>query len=116
MKPSSAKAKGRTAQQEVRKLILNQFPELKPDDVKSTSMGAGGEDIQLSPFAREFLPWNIEVKHKKSIAVCRFMEQAATHGEYEPVAIFKENRGPWFACVNLEYLLELVSREGGTDG
>jgi hypothetical protein len=35
MKPRSAKAKGRRFQTEVRDLILESFPILEPDDVKS---------------------------------------------------------------------------------
>ena len=50
---SSSKAKGRLGQQEVRDKILKTFPELEPDDVRSTAMGQSGEDIQLSPRARK---------------------------------------------------------------
>jgi hypothetical protein len=44
----AAKAKGRGGQNEIRDKILETFPELEPDDVKSTTMGDTGEDIQLS--------------------------------------------------------------------
>jgi len=53
IKTQSAKAKGRKLQQWVRNVILELIHTLEPDDVKSTSMGAGGEDVQLSPAARE---------------------------------------------------------------
>ena len=49
MKTSSAKAKGRRLQQKVRDLLLETFTELEPDDIRSTSMGVSGEDLQLSP-------------------------------------------------------------------
>ena len=107
MRPSSAKAKGRSGQQEVRDLLLARHPQLKPDDIRSTSMGCDGEDLLLSPYAREFYPWCIEIKRKKSIAACRFMEQAESHGDYVPVAIFREDRGEWYAMVTLDYLLNL---------
>ena len=45
----SAKAKGRNGQQEVRDRLLETFPEFELDDIKSTTMGDTGEDIQLSP-------------------------------------------------------------------
>lgn len=107
MKTSSNKAKGRTGQQAIRDLILSVFPELEADDVRSTSMGSSGEDLLLSPAARKLLPWNIEVKRKKKIAACRFMDQAKSHGNYKPVAFFREDHGPWYACVDARYLLEL---------
>jgi len=47
LKPQSAKAKGRKLQQWVRDQILQRFPTLSTDDVRSTSMGASGEDVQL---------------------------------------------------------------------
>ena len=106
----SNKAKGRLGQQEIRDLILEIFPELEPDDCRSTPMGALGEDILLSPKARKLLPWNIEIKRKKRISVCRFMEQAGYHGKYIPVSFFREDRGKWYSCVETTYLLELVRR------
>lgn len=109
-KARSNKNKGRKAQQEVRDLLLEAFPELEKDDIRSTSMGCGGEDLQLSPAARKILPFNIEIKHKQSIAACRFMEQAQEHGQHEPVAIFREDRGPWYVCVSIDYFLEAVRR------
>jgi hypothetical protein len=94
MKPASAKAKGRTFQQEVRKAILDTFPHLEPDDVRSTSMGAQGEDIQLSPAARKALGGvQIECKRTKSFkTIYGWMEQAKSHGAYKPVVIFRADR------------------------
>ena len=62
----AGKAKGRTGQQEVRNKLLETFPEFEPDDIKSTTMGDSGEDIQLSPAARKAMPITIEVKRRKS--------------------------------------------------
>ena len=53
MKPSSCKAKGRRLQQRVAQSIRDAFAGLAEEDVRSTSMGAGGEDVQLSSQARE---------------------------------------------------------------
>ena len=60
----NAKAKGRLGQQEVRDKLLETFPDLEPDDIKSTVMGDSGEDIQLSPAARKIIPLTIEVKRR----------------------------------------------------
>ena len=62
----NAKAKGRLGQQEVRDKLLKTFPDLEPDDIKSTVMGDSGEDIQLSPAARKIIPLTIEVKRRKN--------------------------------------------------
>ena len=62
----AAKAKGRTGQNEIRDKLLEMFPEFEEDDIKSTTMGDTGEDIQLSPAARKKLPITIEVKRRKS--------------------------------------------------
>lgn len=73
MKTSSAKAKGRKLQQHVRDVLLEAFPTLEPDDVKSTSMGAQGEDVQLSPAARKLMPIAVETKARNSIAACKVL-------------------------------------------
>ena len=106
----SAKNKGRTGQKEVQQLLLTYFPTLEADDCRSNPMGSDGEDILLSPAARKLLPWNIEVKRKKKIGAVRFMEQANHHGAFKSVAIFREDRGVWYACIEAEYLLELMQK------
>lgn len=114
MKPSSAKAKGRALQQRIRDLILELFPDLEPGDVRSTSMGAPGEDIQLSPKARYHLPVVIECKAIAHVAAARFYDQAVQHrgpddGHLTPIAIFKENHSAPLAIIDAETLLELYA-------
>lgn len=110
MKPQSAKAKGRNLQKWVRDQILARCPQLEEDDVRSTSMGAGGEDVQLSPAARRVFPYNIECKNLAKIAVYNFYEQAQEHGKHEPVVIMKQNGCQPLAVVNAEHFIELVIR------
>ena len=62
----TAKNKGRLGQNEIRDKLLEAFPEFEPDDIKSTTMGDTGEDIQLSPAVRKKLPITIEVKRRKA--------------------------------------------------
>ena len=107
MKTSSAKAKGRKLQQAVRDLIITT---LKPwgivaEDVKSTSMGAGGEDVQLSPLARSFLPISIECKSHKSFAVYNVMDQAIENCPEgcEPVVVLKANNRKPVVVVDMEH-------------
>ena len=109
MKPSSAKAKGRVLQQWVRDLIIRMFPSLTLDDVRSTSMGAGGEDIQLSSHARIEFPYSIECKNKKSHSVYGLYDQAVSNaGPHEPLLIVKQDRRKPLAVVDAEHFINLV--------
>jgi hypothetical protein len=108
LKPQSAKAKGRKLQQWVRDQILQRFPTLSTDDVRSTSMGAGGEDVQLSTAARELVTYTIECKNRKAIAVYKDYEQAKTHGLIEPLVILKQNLSKPLALVDAEHFFDLV--------
>ena len=47
MKPQSAKAKGRKLQQWFRDLLIK-ILNSNTEDIQSTSMGAGGEDIKMA--------------------------------------------------------------------
>ena len=91
MKTSSAKAKGRKLQQWVRDMILCSFPKLEKDDVKSTSMGVSGEDIQLSPLARKTFPYSVECKSRKKIGVYQYIDQATQNcpDTCEPIVFIK---------------------------
>jgi len=105
-----AKQKGRLGQQEIRDKLLEAFPEFEPDDIKSTTMGESGADIQLSPAARKKLPLSVEVKRRKAElkTVYRFMEQASRHSKHEPVVFFRSDRKPWVVMVGLDHYIELL--------
>jgi hypothetical protein len=106
----SAKAKGRRLQQLVRDAILDAYPSLESDDVRSTSMGAGGEDVQLSPAARKLFPYTIECKNLAKIAVYKYYIQAMGHGNHEPLVVIKQDRARPLAVVDLEHFMELVKK------
>jgi|TARA_R110000744_G_scaffold269901_2_gene383188 hypothetical protein len=113
IKTSSAKAKGRRHQQWVRDKILALFSKaLLPDDVRSTSMGAGGEDVQLSPAARRLFPYSIECKSFKSFAIYKVMDQAADNCPKgaEPIAIIKGDRMKPLAVMDAEHFFQLVKK------
>jgi|TARA_R110000803_G_scaffold11720_1_gene34792 hypothetical protein len=105
-----AKQKGRLGQQEIRDRLLEMFPEFEPDDIKSTTMGESGADIQLSPAARKKIPLSIEVKRRKAElkTVYGFIEQASRHSEQEPVVFFRSDRKPWVVMVGLDHYMELL--------
>jgi hypothetical protein len=111
VKPQSSKAKGRIFQNKVRDLILAAFLQLEPDDVKSTSMGAPGEDICLSPAARKIIPYQIECKSKATSQIHTYYEQCKTHGKHEPLVIVKKDRDIALAIVSLDHFLELLKEK-----
>lgn len=104
-----SKAKGRLGQQEVRDAILKTFPELEPDDVRSTAMGQNGEDIQLSPKARGLLPVSIEVKRRKTLTTMYdWYDQAKQSDKYEPVVFCRADRKDWLVMISIDHYLDLV--------
>ena len=112
MKPQSAKAKGRNLQQWVRDLILESFPALEPDDVRSTSMGAGGEDLLLSPAARRLFPYSVECKNVEKLNVWNAYQQAeANSGEHEPILIMKMNRKKPLVVIDAEAFVNLLKTD-----
>jgi len=111
LKPQSAKNKGRALQKYVRDRILQTFTNLEPDDVKSTSMGSTGEDVQLSPAARKLVPYQIECKNKATSQIHTYYEQAQSHGDHEPLVIVKKDRDVVLAIVSLDHFLKLLKHE-----
>lgn len=115
MRPQSCKSKGRRFQQRVAASIRDAFPALDDDDVRSTSMGAQGEDILLSPLARRCLPLSIECKCVERLNVWQCLEQASTNTPdgATPCLVFSKNRAATYAVVPWETLLALFARPSG---
>lgn len=109
MTPAAAKSKGRRLQQWVRDMLLKAFPALAADDVKSTSMGAGGEDVQLSPAARKLFPYSVECKSRKNLkTIYDMLEQAKKHGKGFPLVVLKADRQAPIVLVDAEHFIELT--------
>lgn len=91
---ASRKARGRRHQQWVRDKILEYFPDLTLDDVRSTSMGASGADIQLSAEAKEKCPISIECKNQEAFTnIYNAYDQAVTNSDrLTPVVVIKQNK------------------------
>lgn len=107
--PQSRKAKGRKFQQMIRDKLLAAFKKLRPDDVKSTSMGASGEDLLFSPFARDLLGISVECKSHKSFAVYKIYDQCATNAKgNEPVVFIKQNNSKPLAVIDADYYITLL--------
>jgi hypothetical protein len=86
------------------------FPHLEEDDVKSTSMGASGEDVQLSPAARRVVAYQTECKSKATSQIHTYYEQAKSHGKHEPLVIVKMNHKRPLAIVDAEHFFELLKQ------
>lgn len=111
MKPASAKNKGRVLQKWMRDLILETFTDLEMDDVRSTSSGCGGEDLQLSPAARRSFPYSVEAKNCERLNVWAAYEQAAANsGKHEPLLVMKKNRKKPLVVLDAEAFMELVKK------
>ena len=110
MKPSSAKAKGRRMQQQLMKALLDKFPQLEPDDISSRSMGAGGEDLLLSPAARKLIPYSFECKSLARFVGHNYIEQAVTNtpAGSAPVAVVKANHKKPVVIIYLDDFMELL--------
>lgn len=108
MKPQSAKTKGRKLQQHVRDRLIEAF-DLTKDDVRSTSMGAGGEDILLSSYARIRIPFSFECKSKARFAVYQDYWQALDNsGGHMPAVVIKQNNANPLILLDFEHFLMIV--------
>ena len=110
MKTRSAKNKGKRLQNNVRDILLETFKEqLEEDDVKSTTMGESGEDIQLSPAARQLIPYAFECKNQEKLNIWSALEQAEANGEKgTPVLVFKRNRSKTYAVIEFKEFVDLI--------
>ena len=107
MKTQSAKAKGRRLQQWVVKQLIETF-DIHPEDIKSCSMGAGGEDVVMARAAREKFPHSVECKNVEKLNVWDAYDQAkANAGNYEPIVIMKKNGKKPLVIIDAEYFINL---------
>lgn len=112
MKTSSAKQKGRLAQQQVAKMVKEAygFPE---GNVFWRSMGVSGTDLYFSDYASSRCPFDFEVKCQESLNIWSALEQAKENSKPPriPLVVFKRNRSEIYACLLLEDLLKLAVKE-----
>lgn len=106
---ASRKAKGRKLQQQVRDTILEKFTQLEPDDVRSTSMGASGTDILLSPAAKKLFPYSVEAKCQEALNIWSALTQAEENRleNTAPLLVFKRNRSETYVALKLEDFMKL---------
>ena len=121
MKIKSAKAKGRNLQNLVRDKLRSIFvdkwtrvPRLEYDDIKSQTMGMGGEDIILSPIAKKLIPYSFECKNTERLNLWGSLKQCEDNCEgREPVLIIKRNRSEVYAVLKIDAFLDNIKEKHG---
>ena len=116
MNIKSAKAKGRNLQNlvrdKLRKIFVEEwklFPKLENDDIKSQTMGMGGEDIVLSPTAKKLIPYSFECKNTERLNLWGSLQQCQDNCEDRtPVLVFKKNRSKVYAVIEFDEFLKLI--------
>jgi len=91
--PRSSKAKGRRLQNFVRDLLREIYRDLHPDDIKSQTMGMTGEDIVLSPAARDLCSFSFECKNVERLQMWQAIDQCEGNKpeNTDPAIVFKKN-------------------------
>ena len=108
MKTQSAKAKGRNLQKWVDNKLIEEF-NIHPEDIKSCSMGAGGEDVVMARAAREKFPFSVECKNVEKLNVWDAYEQAkANSSGYEPIVVMKKNHKKPLVVLDAEHFISIV--------
>jgi len=108
MKTQSAKAKGRNLQKWVVNKLIEEF-NIHPEDIKSCSMGAGGEDVVMARAAREKFPFSVECKNVEKLNVWDAYEQAkANSSGYEPIVVMKKNHKKPLVVLDAEHFIEII--------
>ena len=104
-------------QQQIVSDLLAMFPHLTDDDVRSTSMGAGGEDIQLSATARRAIPFSIEAKNQERVNVWNALEQCRSNApkDVDPIVVFKKNGEKPHVLVSWECFKRLIPAKSTTN-
>ena len=115
----SSKAKGRRLQNFVRDSLRGIYlPELHEDDIKSQTMGMTGEDIVLSPAAREICPFSFECKNVERLQMWQAIEQCETNKpDYSsPAVVFKKNGKSPYIAIPFEVFCDMLQHEYNTGG
>lgn len=116
MKPASAKQKGRSFQQLVRDRLLDTFPSLTLDDIRSTSMGSNGADLLLSSAAKKVIPYTFECKARKTAkGLYDWMAQARSGDtKLTPIVVLKADRQKPLVMLEFDHFIDLIKPKEST--
>ena len=115
--PRSSKAKGRRLQNFVRDMLREIYtPELHEDDIKSQTMGMTGEDIVLSPAAREMCSFSFECKNVERLQMWQAIDQCETNKPdgTEPAVVFKKNGKQPYVAIPLAVFCDMLQLQYDT--
>ena len=114
--PRSNKAKGRRLQNFVRDLLREIYSDLHPDDIKSQTMGMTGEDIILSPAARELIPFSFECKNVERLQMWQAIEQCETNkpDHSAPAIVFKKNGKDPYVAIPFALFCDILQHDFNT--
>ncbi|QDP57676.1 MAG: putative protein D14 [Prokaryotic dsDNA virus sp.] len=77
--------------------------------MKTAVMGESGEDIILSPAARDVIPFSFECKNQERLNIWESLSQAEDNcEEYTPAVVFKRNRTKTYIALELEEFLKII--------
>lgn len=102
----------------VRTKLLDTFPELEREDIRTTIGQERGSDLKLSKVAQRRIPYVFECKNRAAFIGFAWMGQANLHkmsmeergeGSYEPVVVVKQNRSEPLVLITLDHFLKLIS-------
>ena len=72
-------------------------------------MGAAGEDVMLSPYARASFPYSIECKNQERMNIWSAWHQANENkGMYEPLVVIKKNGVRPLVLLDAENFLDMI--------
>ena len=87
------------------------YPQLHEDDIKSQTMGMGGEDIVLSPAARKLIPFSFECKNQETLPLWKSLAQAEDNSKgRDPVLVIKRNKSGVYAVIQFNVFTKLIER------
>ena len=113
----SSKAKGRRLQNFVRDMLREIYlPELHEDDIKSQTMGMTGEDIILSPAAREVCSFSFECKNVERLQMWQAIEQCEANKPdgTNPAIVFKKNGKQPYVAIPLTVFCDMLQLKYNT--
>ena len=119
IKPSSAKAKGRSLQQWTCKKIseLLDIPWGKDELIASREMGQPGTDVRLVGEAQERFPFSVECKWQEAWSVLAWIKQAQENQKAgtDWLLVIKKNRIKPVVVMDGERFFELLRRVENAD-
>ena len=115
---SSAKGKGRKAQQWVAKKIseLLNIPWGKDEQIASREMGQSGTDIRLLADAKDLFPWSVEVKNSEMWSVPSFIKQAKENQlpGTDWLLFMKKNQHEYITVLDAEVFFDILRLTKGS--